>query len=44
MEVGRASPALVDALKEIGATMTEEWLAEAGEEGRAIVEAYRAAN
>ena len=44
MEVGRAGPALVEALTAIGATMTEEWLAKAGESGRAIVEAYRAGN
>ncbi|WP_333834183.1 TRAP transporter substrate-binding protein [Rubrimonas sp.] len=44
MEVGRAEPALVEALKAIGATMTEEWLASAGETGRAVVDAYRAGN
>ncbi|WP_306005541.1 TRAP transporter substrate-binding protein [Aquicoccus porphyridii] len=42
MEVGHAGDALVAELQEIGATMTEEWLESAGEEGRAIVEAYRA--
>lgn len=42
MEVGRASETLVKELQEIGATMTEEWLESAGEDGRAIVEAYRA--
>ncbi len=44
MEVGRPGAALVEALQEIGATMTDEWLEDAGAEGRAIVEAYRAAN
>ena len=42
MTVEPASDALKTGLQEIGVTMTEEWLAAAGEEGRAIVEAYRA--
>ena len=29
------------ALKKIGDTMTEEWLAAAGAEGKAIIDAYR---
>ncbi len=41
MTVGRASDSLVDELKVIGATMTEEWLATAGDEGKAIVDAYQ---
>jgi TRAP-type C4-dicarboxylate transport system substrate-binding protein len=41
MTVTRAGPALVEDLQEIGATLTDEWLAEAGEEGQAIVDAYR---
>jgi hypothetical protein len=41
MTVTRAGPALVEDLQEIGATLTDEWLAEAGEDGQAIVDAYR---
>ena len=44
MTVAPASDELVAALKEIGAIMTEEWLAVAGDEGKAIVDAYKAAN
>lgn len=42
MTVGRAGDKLVSELKEIGATMTEEWLAKAGADGKAIVDAYKA--
>jgi hypothetical protein len=42
MTVEPASDTLKSDLQAIGATMTEEWLAAAGEDGRAIVEAYRA--
>ncbi|WGW05731.1 TRAP transporter substrate-binding protein [Tropicibacter oceani] len=42
MEVGRAGDALVDELKAIGETMTAEWLENAGDEGKAIVDAYKA--
>ncbi|MBI1386149.1 MAG: C4-dicarboxylate ABC transporter substrate-binding protein [Rhizobiales bacterium] len=41
MTVGPASETLVKELKAIGVTMTEEWLKEAGDGGRAIVEAFR---
>ncbi|RBO51760.1 C4-dicarboxylate ABC transporter substrate-binding protein [Rhodovulum sp. BSW8] len=41
MTVGRAPEGLVEGLKAIGETMTAEWLDRAGDEGRAIVEAYR---
>ena len=44
MTVEAASDELVGQLKEIGATMTEEWLAVAGDDGRAIVETYKAGN
>lgn len=40
MTVGPASETLVGELKEIGVTMTEEWLNDAGEDGKAIVDAY----
>jgi TRAP-type C4-dicarboxylate transport system substrate-binding protein len=43
MTVGRAGDKLVAELKAIGATMTEEWLAAAGDKGKAIVDAYMAA-
>ena len=42
MTVGRAGDALVEELKAIGETMTNEWLEAAGDEGKAIVEAYKA--
>ncbi|ARE38340.1 TRAP transporter solute receptor [Rhodovulum sp. P5] len=41
MTVQRAGDALVEDLKAIGATMTEEWLDQAGDTGRAIVEEYK---
>ena len=41
MTVGAPAESLVGELREIGETMTAEWLDSAGEEGRAIVEAYR---
>ena len=44
MTVAPASDTLVEELKVIGATLTEEWLAEAGDEGKAIVDAYKAGN
>jgi TRAP-type C4-dicarboxylate transport system substrate-binding protein len=43
MTVGRAGDALVEELKAIGETMTNEWLEAAGDTGKAIVDAYRAA-
>jgi TRAP-type C4-dicarboxylate transport system substrate-binding protein len=43
MNVEKPSAALVEGLKAVGATMTEEWLANAGAKGKAIVDAYRAA-
>ena len=43
MTVQRAGDQLMAELREIGETMTAEWLEAAGEEGKAIVEAYRAA-
>ena len=44
MTVERANPELVEELRAIGATMTEEWLATAGDAGREIVETYKASN
>lgn len=42
MSVGPATDTLVEELKEIGKTMTDEWLAAAGEDGKAILDAYNA--
>jgi TRAP-type C4-dicarboxylate transport system substrate-binding protein len=41
MSVTRAGDALVEELKAIGETMTNEWLEQAGEDGKAIVETYK---
>jgi hypothetical protein len=41
MTVQRAGDALMDELRAIGETMTAEWLEAAGEDGQAIVEAFR---
>ncbi|MDJ1017525.1 MAG: TRAP transporter substrate-binding protein [Paracoccaceae bacterium] len=42
MTVGPASDQMVDELKEIGVTMTNEWLEAAGDDGAAIVDAFKA--
>ena len=42
MDVGPAGEGLVGELKAIGDTMTAEWLKLAGEDGQAIVDAYKA--
>jgi TRAP-type C4-dicarboxylate transport system substrate-binding protein len=42
MTVGRASDSLVAELREVGATMTKEWLENSGAEGQAIVDAFKA--
>ena len=42
MTVGPASDQMVSELKAIGETMTAEWLEAAGDEGKAIVDAFRA--
>jgi len=42
MTVGPASDQMVSELKEIGVTMTNEWLEAAGDEGKAIVDAFHA--
>jgi TRAP-type C4-dicarboxylate transport system substrate-binding protein len=41
MTVVEPSETLAAQLSEIGQTMTEEWLEEAGEAGRAVIDAYR---
>lgn len=40
--VSEPSDALVERLKEVGATMEQEWLERAGDDGKALLEAYRA--
>jgi len=42
MSVGPAGDALKDELRAFGATMTEEWLANTGDAGQAIIDAYNA--
>ena len=42
MTVDRASDTLMGELKEVGATMSAEWLEAAGDAGKAIVDAYNA--
>jgi TRAP-type C4-dicarboxylate transport system substrate-binding protein len=42
MTVGPASDGLKGELREIGETMTNEWLQDAGDEGKAIVDAFKA--
>ncbi len=44
MTVGPAGDGLVEELKGVGETMAAEWLETAGEEGAAIIDAYKAAN
>jgi TRAP-type C4-dicarboxylate transport system substrate-binding protein len=44
MIVQRAGDELMEGLREVGATMTEEWLQNAGDAGRAVVEAYHGSN
>lgn len=43
MTVSEPSEQLSSELAEIGDTMTEEWLANAGEEGQSVIDAYRSA-
>jgi len=42
MTVQPAGDALMGELREIGATMTSEWLEAAGDEGKAIVDDFKA--
>ncbi|MEM6309169.1 MAG: TRAP transporter substrate-binding protein [Pseudomonadota bacterium] len=42
MEVAPANDAVMAGLKEVGATMTAEWLEAAGDTGKAIVDAFKA--
>lgn len=40
--VSEPSDALVKRLKDVGDTMTQEWIEQAGDDGQALIEAYRA--
>ncbi|WP_199457371.1 MULTISPECIES: TRAP transporter substrate-binding protein [unclassified Marinobacter] len=42
IKVSEPSEALVKRLQEVGSTMEQEWLERAGEEGKALIDAYRA--
>lgn len=44
MTVEPPSEALAEDLREVGETMTQEWLEAAGEDGQAIIDAYNASN
>lgn len=41
IEVVEPSDALMGSLRDIGGTMTDEWLGDAGDAGRAVIDAYR---
>ena len=43
MTVNKASPALMEGMARVSATMVDEWLAKAGEDGKKLIDAYRAA-
>ena len=43
MTVATPSPALMEGLARIGATQADEWVTKAGDEGRRLIDAYRAA-
>lgn len=43
MTIGTPTPALMQGLARIGATQADEWVAKAGEEGKRLIDAYRAA-
>jgi TRAP-type C4-dicarboxylate transport system substrate-binding protein len=43
MTVGTPTPALMQGLARIGATQADEWVAKAGDEGKRLIDAYRAA-
>ena len=42
MKVSPPSEQLASELEAFGKTMTDEWLANAGEDGKAVIDAYRA--
>ncbi|MFM7420202.1 MAG: TRAP transporter substrate-binding protein DctP, partial [Alphaproteobacteria bacterium] len=43
MTIGTPTPALMQGLARIGATQADEWVAKAGDEGKRLMDAYRAA-
>ena len=42
MQIAQATPELLDGLRGVSRTMQEEWVQKAGEDGRKLLEAYRA--
>jgi TRAP-type C4-dicarboxylate transport system substrate-binding protein len=43
MTIGTPTPALMEGLARIGTTQADEWIAKAGDDGKRLIEAYRAA-
>ncbi|MBW6398688.1 TRAP transporter substrate-binding protein [Roseomonas sp. HJA6] len=43
MTIATATPALMQGLRAIGNTQTDEWVAKAGDDGKRLIDAYRAA-
>ena len=43
LTLAQPSQALKDGLNRISATMTDEWVAKAGEDGKTLISAYKAA-
>ena len=41
MKVQKASPALQAGFKKVGEQLTADWLKRAGDEGKAVVDAYK---
>lgn len=41
IDVAQPTPELMEALKKVGETMTQEWIEEAGENGKAVLSAYQ---
>jgi TRAP-type C4-dicarboxylate transport system substrate-binding protein len=42
MQIVPATPAFMDGLRQVSRTMTDEWVARAGEDGKKLIDAYRA--
>jgi TRAP-type C4-dicarboxylate transport system substrate-binding protein len=42
MQIVPATPAFMDGLRAVSRTMTDEWIARAGEDGKKLIDAYRA--
>jgi TRAP-type C4-dicarboxylate transport system substrate-binding protein len=41
INVAQPTPELMEALKKVGETMTQEWIEETGETGKAVLKAYQ---